>query len=166
VINEGYELVGLDRLRPHPRNPRQGDLEAIGQSIDVNGFYGAVVASKRTGHILAGNHRFLAAKAQGLAEVPVTWVDVDEVGEARILAADNRTSDLGEYDDALLAGLLQGLDEAGGLLGTGYGEDDLAELLDGLTSVFDAPEGVKEMAPEDFSSFAHQCPRCSFEFDD
>ena len=58
-INDGYEVLPLDAVKPHPRNPRRGDLDAIKASVDVNGFYGAVVANKRTGYILAGNHRWI-----------------------------------------------------------------------------------------------------------
>jgi ParB-like chromosome segregation protein Spo0J len=108
VINESYELVATDRLQPHPRNVNRGDLVAIGGSIAENGFYGAVVAQKSTGHILAGNHRYDAAKAAGIAEVPVTWVDVDDDRALRILLADNRTTRLGHDDQEALAALLAG----------------------------------------------------------
>jgi len=131
-INDGYEVLPLDAVKPHPRNPRRGDLDAIKASVDVNGFYGAVVANKRTGYILAGNHRWMAAKMLELPEIPVVWVDVGDAEEKRILAADNRTAELGGYDDAVLASLLQGLQDDGGLLGTGYAEEDLDDLLSGL----------------------------------
>ena len=144
-INDGYEVVKLDAIKPHPRNPRRGDLEAIKASVDVNGFYGAVVANKRTGYILAGNHRWMAANALGLLEVPVVWVDVGKAEARRILAADNRTSDLGSYDDAVLASLLQGLQDDGGLLGTGYDDDDLAGLLSGL--IEDDADGGDDETP-------------------
>ena len=134
VINQGFEVVPVGSIKPHPMNPRMGDLEAIGQSIDINGFYGAVVVSRRTGHILAGNHRYMAARAAGADSVPVAWVDVDEAGEQRILAADNRTSDLGGYDDAALAVLLESVSADGGLLGTGYDEGDLAKMIADLSS--------------------------------
>lgn len=61
VINQSTETVALDALRPHPRNPRQGNIGAIHDSITANGFYGQVVAQKSTGFILAGNHRWRAA---------------------------------------------------------------------------------------------------------
>lgn len=137
-INDGYEVLPLDAVKPHPRNPRRGDLDAIKASVDVNGFYGAVVANKRTGYILAGNHRWMAAKMLELPEIPVVWVDVGEAEEKRILAADNRTAELGGYDDAVLASLLQGIQDDGGLLGTGYDEEDFNELLAGL---IDGEEG-------------------------
>ena len=140
-INDGYEVLPLDAVKPHPRNPRRGDLDAIKASVDVNGFYGAVVANKRTGYILAGNHRWMAAKALELPEIPVVWVDVGDAEEKRILAADNRTAELGGYDDAVLASLLQGLQDDGGLLGTGYEDDDLAKLISDLSpALFDEEE--------------------------
>ena len=54
---QAYELVAPRALRPHPRNPRRGDVDAIEESIAENGFYGCVVAQRSTGYILAGNHR-------------------------------------------------------------------------------------------------------------
>jgi hypothetical protein len=75
----------------------------------------------------------MAAKMLELPEIPVVWVDVGEAEEKRILAADNRTAELGGYDEAVLASLLQGIQDDGGLLGTGYAEDDLTDLIDALT---------------------------------
>jgi hypothetical protein len=130
VLNQATETLPIDAVRPHPRNPRQGDIGAIHQSIAANGFYGAVIAQRSTGFILAGNHRWKAAQQAGAKEVPVTWVDVDDDHALRILLADNRTSDLGTYDDGALADILRELQEATGTLaGTGYDGDDLDELL-------------------------------------
>jgi hypothetical protein len=78
IINETIEQVPIGSLKPHPRNPRRGDVGAIQASIGHHGFYGAVVAQRSTRRILAGNHRWLAAQAAGLTEVPVAWVDVDD----------------------------------------------------------------------------------------
>lgn len=132
IINQSTETVALDALRPHPRNPRQGDIGAIHESIRANGFYGQVVAQKSTGYILAGNHRWRAAAQAGATEIPVTWVDVDDDRALRILLADNRTNDLASYDDEALALLLKELADGAGLGGTGYDGDDLDHLLAGL----------------------------------
>ena len=145
TVNSGYEVVPIATIKPHPRNPRQGNLDAIKSSVDVNGFFGAVVANKRTGHILAGNHRYLAAKSLGHEDIPVVWVDVGEAEARRILLADNRTSDLGDYDSAVLASMLQGLHDDGGLLGTGYEEEDLVRLLDELGHGFDDDNNTDPM---------------------
>jgi len=146
TLNTTYEEVDVTTIKTHPANPRRGDLDVIKDSISVNGFYGSVVVNKRTSHILAGNHRYMAAKALGYDKVPVTWVDVGEHEEKRILAADNRTSELGGYDEAVLADLLQELSDADMLDGTGYeldfdlpNDDDWEAAFDGVAEG-DRPE--------------------------
>lgn len=132
IINQDYELVPVDALKPHPRNPREGDTVAIAESIIHNGFYGAVVAQKSTGFILAGNHRLKAAVDTGASVVPVIWVDADDEQALRILLADNRTNDLAGYDEAALAEILKGLDS---LEGTGYDQAAVDALIEGLGDV-------------------------------
>ena len=130
IINASTKVEALDAVQPHPRNPRQGDVGAIHQSIEANGFYGHIVAQRSSGHILAGSHRWIAAKQAGAKRIPVTWVDVDDDHALRILLADNRTNDLASYDDTSLAQLLVEIQEAvGDLAGTGYDADDLDDLL-------------------------------------
>ena len=70
IANTGYEMVPVGRLKVHPRNPRQGDVGAICESIQTNQFFGALVVQRSTCHVLAGNHRLLAAKQIGMVEVP------------------------------------------------------------------------------------------------
>jgi ParB-like chromosome segregation protein Spo0J len=127
------ETVPVGNLKPHPKNARRGDTDAIAASLAAHGQYRPIVASRRTGHILAGNHTWRAAKSLGWPEIAVSWVDVDAIGETRIMLADNRASDLATYDDSALAQLLGA---AGDLGATGYTPDDL-EALEGLWS--DAP---------------------------
>lgn len=128
----------LDRVRPHPRNPRRGDVAAIRRSIRANGWYGAVAAQKSTGYILAGNHRYLAARREGADRLPVVWLDVDDAAAMRILLADNRASDLAHQDDDALADLLREIaEETGSLAGTGYDGSDLEALLEKLDANLD-----------------------------
>jgi hypothetical protein len=126
------ETVKLTNLTPHPDNPRQGDIGAIVTSIKKNGWYGSIVAQTSTGLILAGNHRYQAAKQLGMTEIPVFWVDVDETVARRILLADNRANDLASYNDDILATLLADLASTNDLLGTGWDGDDLDRLLGDL----------------------------------
>jgi len=132
IINVGdkVEMVAIGDLACHPENPRRGNLDEIRSSIRVNGFYGALVVQRSTGHILAGNHRFMAAEAEGLGKVPVIYVDADDDDAKAILVGDNRLSDLAENDPELLAALLQAIQSRDeGLTGTGYSDDDLAQML-------------------------------------
>jgi len=128
VIDQRYTDAKVSELVPHPGNPRQGDVGAIHQSIESNGFYGALIVQKGTGYVLAGNHRLEAAKASGAETVPVLEIDVDETTAKRIMLADNRTQDLATYDQDALIALLQEVAPVG-LDGTGYDGDDLDDLL-------------------------------------
>jgi DNA modification methylase len=122
--------VPIGDLEPHPANPRQGDVGLIHSLIEENGWYGVIVAQRSSGRILAGNHRWRAAKAAGLVELPVAYLDVDDDRAERILLADNRSNDLASYDDHALADLLQSLTATtNGLVGTGWDGDDLDTLL-------------------------------------
>ena len=129
VTKQVYEIVPVDSLTIHPANPRRGDVGAIGESIEANGFYGAVIVQKSTGYVLAGNHRLLAAEEAGADSLPVIRVDVDDATATRILLADNRTNDVATYDQEALAALLVSLSEAGALTGSGYAANDVDALL-------------------------------------
>lgn len=122
IINtDVVETTPIAALTEHPENPRQGHLPAIRDSIAAHGFYGAIVAQRSTGRILAGNHRWLAAKAEGHETVPVCWVDVDDETALGILLGDNRTSDRATYDpDQLTATLTRLAATEGGIEGTGW----------------------------------------------
>lgn len=138
-----------DELRPYHRNPRLGDVEAIARSLEVNGQYRPVVVNlgSKTGRpleVLAGNHTLAAAKHLGWGEIVGTVVDVDDKAAARIVAADNRTADLGGYDDDVLVELLTELDDAGGLDGSGYS----AEALDDLLALAQGPISLDDLAAE------------------
>lgn len=130
VLNQEYELVDIKKLKQHPRNANQGDLGAVMESVDKNGFWGAVIAQKATGYVIAGNFRLMAARELGIEALPTIWVDVDDEQALRVLVADNRTSRLGLDDNDILSDLLMQLAMTdGGLAGTGYDGDDLDAML-------------------------------------
>ena len=160
IRNERYELVPIDALTPHPKNPRRGDVGAIAKSIAANGFYGAVVAQTGTNYILAGNHRWRAAKGEGATEVPVLWVDVDEKTARRILLADNKTSDDATYDEEALARVLEEVRSDADFAGTGYTDADLDKLIakvgDGVLEAGSELEGLEYRVVIECESEAHQ----------
>jgi hypothetical protein len=88
--------------------------------------------------VLVGNHTLTAARELGWETVNTFLVDVDERTAARIVLIDNRTSDLGGYDDAALYDLLSDLDD---LEGTGYDDDDLEDLVVALEPVETLDDG-------------------------
>ena len=126
-------------------NPRRGNVPAIAESLATNGQFRPIVVNKgthtgRPNEVLAGNHTLMAARlleeqGRGLeGGLDCYLVDVTDQEAERIVLADNRTADLGSYDNADLVELLQGMN--GDLTGTGYAAEDL-ELLQEL--VADAP---------------------------
>lgn len=129
LLEQSYEVVPVGEVQLHPDNAKLGDVPAIASSIERNGFYGSLVVQRSTGYILVGNHRWLAAREDGLTEIPVLFVDVDADQARRIMVADNRTSELGEFDAEKLTALLASFD--GDLEGTGYSVDDLQDMLGG-----------------------------------
>jgi ParB-like chromosome segregation protein Spo0J len=123
--------VPVATLHQHPDNPNNGDVDAIAESISVNGFYQPIVVQTSTRYILAGNTRYAAAIKLGLTEVPVVFAEVDRKAATRILLADNRTSQLAWMDEPQLAGLLESVYETElGLSGTGYDYGDFSSLID------------------------------------
>lgn len=160
VLNQEYLLESVDAVRPHPENINQGDVGAIFESIEDNGFFGACVVQRSTGYICIGNHRYKAALEHGATHVPVLYVDVDDDRALRMLLADNRLAELAYRDPKELVELLGGLvSTTGTLSGTGYSTDDLDELIRGLQG--DAPE-IQGDAPEAPKAI---CPSCGCRFD-
>jgi ParB-like chromosome segregation protein Spo0J len=167
-LSAGHELelsnVKTSELRTFHLNPRKGDVASIRTSLRVNGQYRPIVANRgthtgRKNEVLAGNHTLLAARDEGWERIAVTWVDVDDDQCARIVAADNRTADLGSYDDAALVELLSGLDD---LAGTGYDADALAELAAGLADPdFDPEDDVARLDRHSVT----ECPNCGHVFE-
>lgn len=156
IASQSYEIRAISSLQPHPKNPRRGNVGAIGESLEANDFYGAAIVQKSTNFILVGNHRYKSAVEKGLREIPVIVVDVDDEKAERIMLADNRIADLANYDDRALLALLA--NRADGLTGTGFGDQDLAKL------------SAKVSPPETFPEFngqvtvKYRCPSCSFEW--
>jgi hypothetical protein len=122
-------IVPIASLTLHPRNPRRGNLEAITESLRRFGQLRPVVVQRSSTWIVAGNHVVRAARALGWQHLAATVVDLDDATASSFLLADNRCSDLGTYDEALLAAILEEQAAAGNLAGTAYGPDDIAELV-------------------------------------
>lgn len=125
-------------LNTYYRNARRGDTAAIAASLKAHDQYKPVVANigthtGRPNEVLAGNHTLMAVRDLAEAEpddkrwqsILVHWVDVDDDRAARIVVADNKTAELGDYDPQALFELVDGL---GDLTGTGFTDEDLADL--------------------------------------
>jgi DNA modification methylase len=127
------EQVEIDELRPDPANPRRiadAELEALTRSIREWGFVQPVVVRREDRTVIGGHQRLLAARKLGLKQVPVIFLDVSQE-QARLLnIALNKIS--GEFDEELLARMLDDLRDAHDLTVTGFTEGELDALLKSL----------------------------------
>lgn len=121
--------VSIDSVEPHPRNPRIGDVEAVAASLARFGQQKPIVVQASTRYVVAGNHLVRAAQSLGWTEIAANVVELDDATATAYMLADNRTSDLGGYDDALLAAILAEAAAADNLAATGYDADDVAALV-------------------------------------
>lgn len=131
--------IPIDSVSPFPGNPRQGDVGAICESLRRFGQQKPIVVQASTRYIVAGNHLWKGAKALGWGEVAANVVDMDDRTASAYLIADNRTSELGAYDDDALGEMLRVLAEQDNLRATGYDADDVDAFLRDLAK----DQGVK-----------------------
>lgn len=143
-----YEPADPTTLAQFHANARRGNVDVIADSLRINGQFKPIVVNKgthtgRPNEVLAGNHTLRAVlQLQDAEPDDPRWqtihtyvIDVDDESATRIVLADNRSSDLGGYDDALLLDLLESVDHD--LDGTGYDYDDVNDLLAATSSAAD-----------------------------
>ncbi len=131
IIATETVLFDVSKLKGYDKNPRKGNVKAIAESLKTNSQYRPIVVQKSSMKILAGNHTWKAAKELGWKKIAVVFVDVNDEEAKRIVLADNRTNDLADYDNEVLAELLKDL---GTSTGTGYSEDDMNAILNAVSA--------------------------------
>ena len=148
------KLMPIKELRPNPKNPNKHPKEQIallGKIIKATGWRAPITVSARSGYIVKGHGRYMAALALGLEEVPVdvqSYATEDE--EYADLVADNRIAELSDIDNEMLADIFTGLDleEIPAEL-TGYNEKEFADVLSALeNSLQDINEEADAMLEE------------------
>ena len=153
------ETVPIKTLKLDPENARkhsQKNIDAIAGSLSTFGQRRPIVA---WGHIvIAGNGTLEAAKSLGWEEIEVARVPQDwGHDQARAYAlADNRTAELAEWDNDILANQLVELDSVGFEIGD-WGFDPLTPPTD--------PEPLSDFPSyDDDMETQYKCPKCSYEW--
>ena len=139
-----YTRVAVDKLIPYVNNAKQhsdSQVTKIASSIREFGFLNPVLIDASY-NVIAGHGRILAAKKLGLSEVPCLFVEglTDAQRKAYILA-DNRLSELGEWDMNLV-GLELGELDADGFDVDLLGFDNI-DLDEEYGTDFSLPDGDK-----------------------
>ena len=126
----------IDSLELLDGNPRIGDVDAVAASLRRFGQRKPIVARRSDRQIIAGNHTYKAACQLGWAEIAVVLVDDDDATAKAFALADNRTAELGGYDDANLAAMIAEVGEfdAALLADTGWSCEAVDRLLEEIAA--------------------------------
>lgn len=141
-----------ETLVPNPRNPnRHSDkqIALLAKIIQTQGWRAPITISKRSGFVVRGHGRLLAALSLGLTEAPVDVQEYEsEAAEYADLIADNRIAELSNIDNDLLGQLLADTGDFADV--TGYSDSDIDRLIGEAESAA-AGKGVGE---DDFDAEA------------
>jgi hypothetical protein len=148
------EYIPLQKLVKYPRNPKDHDLGAIQNAIaSPVGFAFAVTVDTTTGYVVAGHGRIdsLMQMYNNNPHTPPKRIEVADNGDwlipvnkialqnetelQQLIIMDNKISELGGWDEPMLADVLRELADVGdGVLDvTGFDGDDLDSLLKTLS---------------------------------
>jgi site-specific DNA-methyltransferase (adenine-specific) len=139
----------IDSLQGLPGNPRIGDVDAVAKSLEQFGQRKPIVVRKDDGTIIAGNHTWQAAKKLGWTEIAVAYVGDDDITAQAYALADNRTAELGSYDEQALKDLIDKVAAVDPDLvrTSGWSDDAVKELVDRIQS--ELPKAFNEdVVPE------------------
>lgn len=138
---ERFEKVNIDKLVPYARNARTHSKEQILQlraSLREFGFVNPVIVDKDL-NIIAGHGRIMAAKEEGITEIPCVFAEhLTEAQKRAYIIADNRLALNAGWDTEMLSveiAELQGSDFDIALLG--FDDAELNKLLGGMEDIKD-----------------------------
>jgi len=147
-------------LKNDPANARKHsarNIKAIKDSLEVFGQQKPIVVDSR-GVIIAGNGTYQAASELEWTEINVVETKLDPAHAQAFGIADNRTSELAEWDNVVLNDLLGGMDKS---LADILAFEDFDLELDDITDK-PMPNDFEEVDAE--MKTEHRCPSCGYEW--
>jgi hypothetical protein len=186
------EMVGIDTLRPDPHNARKHggkNMESIKNSLREFGQQMPIVVNEDN-VVIAGNARLEAAKSLGWKNIVIVRTDLAGKRAAAFAIADNRTSELADWDEQQLADTLRAIADDQSSMATGFSADDFSALVERLkydsmmmtggNSFFDTVESLDALDEDEPAlptvpgedgetniiedSEEHTCPKCGHKF--
>lgn len=141
------QTIHRSELKGAPYNPRSINRVAAKRlrgSIQSHGLVGGIVWNKRTGHIVGGHQRLAQLdelEGSGDYMIEVDVVDIDDLAEKELNIALNNRALQGEFDEDMLAGVVQDIIEAGhNIERTGFTMFDAQEMLGDIVLRGDAAD--------------------------
>ena len=154
ITTKEMQLVPIEKLVPYVNNARTHSPEQIKKlrsSLREFGFINPVIIDRDYG-VIAGHGRILAAKEEGIKDIPCVFADhLTEAQKKAYIIADNRMAMDAGWDEELLRVEIEALQaEAFDLSLTGFDEKELADLFQEDSEVedddFDVDGELKEPA--------------------
>jgi hypothetical protein len=145
------QIVKLADLTPNPDNPNehpQEQIELLSEMIKGSGWRDRITVSTRSGMIVKGHGRYLAAVHAGLKSAPVDFQDYKNADfEWADLVGDNKIAELSILDEDAAAELTKDLDDGFNINLFGFG--DIEKIIEGgggeeLTKRLDAEMEVTQ----------------------
>ncbi len=129
------QLVAVSKLVPYVNNARTHNAQQITKlrsSLREFGFINPVIIDREY-NVIAGHGRILAAKEEGIEDVPCVFVDyLTPAQKKAYILADNRMAMDAGWDEELLRVEIEALQAESFDVGlTGFDEKDIAELFAG-----------------------------------
>ena len=150
------ELISIDKLIPYANNARThspAQINKLRSSLREFGFINPVIVDKEL-NVIAGHGRILAAREEGITEVPCVYADhLTEAQKKAYIIADNRMAMDAGWDEELLRVEIEALQaENFDPLLTGFDEKELSKLFDdGLDAEEDDFDVETELQKPTFS---------------
>lgn len=128
------QLVPVEKLVPYANNARThnpAQITKLRSSLREFGFINPVIIDRDFG-VIAGHGRILAAKEEGITEVPCVFVDhLSDAQKKAYILADNRLAMDAGWDEQMLRIEIEALQEqAFDISLTGFDEKELSRLFD------------------------------------
>lgn len=153
------KIVSITKVVPNPRNPNihpERQIEILSKIIQEQGWRQPITISNRSGFIVKGHGRYLAAVQFNANDVPVDYQDYEnEAEEWADLIADNRIAELSNMNEDLLSELLLDISDTDfDILLTGMEYADIDSLINNdealtvIDNIMDEPEQKREEPPK------------------
>jgi len=162
------DAVSISELKPDKKNARRHNPRNIGMIADSIQEVGAArsIVIDEDNNILAGNGTVEAAAQAGITKMQIVDADGETIiavrrkgltkkQKTRLAIADNRTTDLSDWNPEIL-GELAGDDLLAGL----FTDAELGAML----SQFDIPDENKAIDEEAMQDTQHECQECGFKW--
>ena len=110
------EIIPIAKAVPNPQNPNKHpdkQINLLAEIIKQQGWRAPITISTRSGYIVRGHGRLMAAKLLGVDSIPADFQNYEsDAAEKADMIADNRIAEFSDLDEDILSALLEEINES------------------------------------------------------